>query len=412
MLKNVPRAGLAIGSVAFALMFAAHAALAEDETKEVWRLFVTDQEKAEITVVDPAQGSVVDRFSTKGYVTHLVPSESGETLFAVQMDHDVVHVVASGISLGAHGDHSDIATKDAQLLPVELTGARPVHAVMHGHEIVQFYDRDGEGRVFDEDALLSGDATYTAVKGAAPHHGVIVPMGDYFLASEPNLEIEIKEGELPPRLGVKALGKNGQPVGETATCTGLHGEAHSAGLVAFGCDEGVVIAQSDGGEKPTFEMLAYGDDMPEGRVGQLAGGKAMQFFLGNYGADKLVIIEPSSKDPYRVVSLPVRLVDFVLDPVDVKMAYVFTEDGKINVLNVLSGDIIRSLQITEPYSKDGHWRDPRPRLAMMGDTIAVTDPREGLIRRVDIRRFTEVESISVGGLPFNIAAVGGSGLQH
>ena len=85
------------------------------------------------------------------------------------------------------------------------------------------------------------------------------------LISEPDVSKATKEGDLPPRLGLKVLNGEGQQVGEIATCTGLHGEASSAGMVAFGCKEGVLIARRDGSGMPEVEMLPYGDDMPEGR---------------------------------------------------------------------------------------------------------------------------------------------------
>ena len=404
--------GLVAGLLSIALAGTAPLALAADETLEAWRLFVTDQADATVSVLDPDEGALLASFPTTGYVTHLVPSTSGETVFAVQMDHDVVHVLASGIRLSAHGDHSDIEVTDASLLPIEITGARPVHAVMHGDQAVQFFDREGEARVYSEKGLLSGDDGFTAIVATAPHHGVAVPMGAHFLISEPDLAATTEPGALPPRLGLKVLDQNGQQVGETAICTGLHGEADSGGIVAFGCVEGVLVARPDGTNPPRIEMLAYAEAMPEGRVGTLAGGKVMQFFLGDYGADKLVLIDPSSDEPFRVVDLPVRHVHFVLDPVQARLAYVVTEDGRLSALDVLSGEIVRSASITEPYSKDGHWRDPRPRLAVMGDRIAVTDPRAGLVRLVDAESFVEVGTLAVEGLPFNIAAIGGSGLQH
>jgi hypothetical protein len=125
-------------------------------------------------------------------------------------------------------------------------------------------------------------------------------MGAYFLVSAPDLATPTEPGALPPRLGLDVLDRDGRRVGETATCTGLHGEAGSGGIVAFGCVEGVLVARPDGGKAPRVEMLAYGEAMPEGRVGTLVGGKAMQFFLGDYGADKLVLIDPSSDAPFRV----------------------------------------------------------------------------------------------------------------
>ena len=409
---NVARSAVLAAGVLTIAFGTAGPAFSADETKEAWRLFVTDQAEGRVSVLDPAEGVVLDRFPTTGYVSHLKPTESGKAVFAVQMDHDAVHVIETGIVLSEDGDHRDVKVKDAALLPTVIEGARPVHAVMHDDKIVQFFDRDGEARVFEEEALLDGDIDYKSVKTSAPHHGVVVPIGDHFVISEPNLEVETPEGDLPPRLGAKVVDAEGNQTGDIATCTGLHGEAESAGLVAFGCVEGVLLARSDGKGPPKLELLEYEDDMPEGRVGTLAGGKSMQFFLGDYGDDRLVIVDPSSDSPFRVVDLTVRDVHFILDPVRAKFAYVFTEDGKLHALDVLSGELVRSAQVTEPYSKDGHWRDPRPRLAVMGDVIAVTDPREELVRLLDIETFDEVRTIAVEGLPFNIVAVGGSGLSH
>ncbi|WP_417822848.1 hypothetical protein [Thalassospira lucentensis] len=411
MFKNIARAAMVSGAVLMPV-FGASIAQAADETQQAWRLFITDQKEGGVRVVDLAKKAVIDRFDTTGYVTHLVPSEIGKTLAAVQMDHDAVHVIESGINVSSHGDHADIDIKDAALLPVGIHGKRPVHAVSHDGAFYMFFDGEGVAKVFGEDDLLAGSATHGEVTATAPHHGVVVPMGDYYLMSEPNLAVETKPGSLPPRLGLKVVDHAGKQVGDVHTCTGLHGEASSAGIVAFGCEEGVITAQLSGDGAPTIKMLTYGDEMPSGRVGHLAGGKAMQFFLGDYGADKLVVIEPSEDAPFRLVDLPVRYVHFALDPEQVTIAYVFTEDGYLHAVDVLDGKIVRSQQITKPYSKDGHWRDPRPRIAVAGDVIAVTDPREHLVRLVDAKSFADKGEIAVEGLPFNIVAIGGSGLSH
>jgi len=384
-------------------------ALADDV--EAWRLFVGDQSAAKLTVLDGTKGEPVAEFPLKGYATHLVASETGRTVFAVQMDHDAVDVVKTGVTFTDHGEHRDVELQQPALLP-RLEGKRPVHAVPHDDQVLQFFDMEGEARVFEESALLDGKPEHDVVKAAAPHHGVAVPMGGYMLVSEPDLSAAVKDGELPPRLGLKVLDKDGNQVGDVATCTGLHGEASSAGIVAFGCKEGVLVVRANGHDAPKPEMLKYREDMPEGQVGTLLGGKAMQFFLGNYGDDKVVVIDPSADEPYRVVPLPVRRVDFALDPERATTAYVFTEDGKLHVLDVLSGKLTQSAQVTEAYSKDGHWRDPRPRVAVMGDEIAVTDPREQRIRILDTASLKETRSIAVEGLPFNIVAVGGEGVRH
>ncbi|CCF21099.1 conserved exported protein of unknown function [Pseudorhizobium banfieldiae] len=326
---------------------------------EAWRLLVGDQKDAKLTVLDGATGHQIAQYQLEGYVTHLVASESRKTAFAVQMDADAVDVIATGVTFSDHGEHKDVELNQPAQLG-RIHGRRPVHAVPHDDQVLQFFDLEGEARIFDEAALLRGEMTHGVVRSTAPHHGVAVPLGAYMLISEPDVSKATKEGDLPPRLGLKVLNGEGQQVGEIATCTGLHGEASSAGMVAFGCEEGVLIACRGGSGTPELEMLSYGDDMPEGQVGTLLGGRAMQFFLGNYGDDKVVVIDPSQENPFLLVELPVRRVDFALDPARPTTAYVFTEDGTLHVLDILTGRLTRSAQVTEPYSKDGHWRDPRP----------------------------------------------------
>lgn len=186
------------------------------------------------------------------------------------MDHDAVDVIETGIVLSSGGEHNDISIKNASLLPTVIEGARPVHAVMHDQKTIQFFDRDGSARVYCEAALVQGDTGHRVVGTAAPHHGIVVPVGDYFVVSEPNLDVDTPEDELPPRLGATILDGDANQIGDVAACTVLHGEAQSASLVAFGCVEGVLLTRSDGKGAPTLELLKYDDNMPEGRVGTLS----------------------------------------------------------------------------------------------------------------------------------------------
>lgn len=392
------------------LGLAAFPALAEEE-HDVWRLFIADHTAPIVRAIDLGSGSSLGKFDLKGFAA-LTASATGRTVFAVQGEVDLVQAISTGIALSDHGDHRDVEVKAPALLPVKIEGKKPGHATPHGKDIVQFYDREDHADIVDEDSLLEGKLKARSISTTAAHHGVAVTMGRHVLVSVPNLQVKTKPEDLPPRLGLRVLDFSGKQVGDVAPCTALHGEAISAGITAFGCEEGVLMASPGGSAGPKLSMLAYGGNLPKGKVTTLLGGKAMQFFLGNYGEDKVVIIDPESSEPYRLVDLPTRRVDFVLDPARPKNAYILTEDGNLHLLNVLDGKIGRVLKLTEPYSKDGHWRDPRPRLAVAGDVIAVTDPRKSLVRVVDIETFAEARTIPVEGLPFSIAAVGGSGVSH
>jgi YVTN family beta-propeller protein len=401
-----------LASIAAGIGFVASGALAEDHaTKQAWRLFVADHTQPVVRAIDFTDGKELARYDVKGYAA-LTASASGQTVFATQSDHDIVHVIKTGIDFSDHGDHRDLDVSDVGLMPVTFEGKRPFHVVPHDDHAILFYDRGGKAEIIDEAALLEGKADVKTVDTIKPHHGVAVTMGDTVLVSVPDTKIETKPDELPPRIGLRVIDKTGSQVGDVTPCTDLHGEATSARLVAFGCKEGVLVARPGGIDGPKLTMLPYPADFPKGYTGTLLGGKAMQFFLGNYGEDKVVLIDADGEDHFKLIDLPTRRVDFLLDPAEPRNAYILTEDGDLHVLDVIKGEIVNKAKVTEPYSKDGHWRDPRPRLAVADGQIAITDPHHSLVRIIDAETLKETRTISVEGQPFSIVAVGGSGASH
>jgi hypothetical protein len=330
----------------------------------------------------------------------------GRTIFAVQGDAGKVAVIDTGIAFEDHGDHVDISVTAAKLLPVEIAGSRPAHVVEGSGTIAIFDDGTGSVALFSESAVLEGTFDPVTLEPGAAHHGLAAPMGDHIVVSVPH------ETPDQPRVGLKVIDREGAQVGEVVACPGVHGQAQSARVFAFGCRDGVVFATPSGGSAPPVLEHVSTADLGEGNVSTLKGGTALQFFLGNYGPSAVVLIEPGSADPFRKIDLPTRRVDFALDPIHPRNAYILTEDGQLHLLDVISGEITQSLQVTEPYSMDGHWRDPRPRLAVAGEHVAVTDPLQGLVRLVGIDSFAEERTIPVEGVPYTIVAVGGSGVTH
>ncbi len=403
---------LAASSLACALLLPFPSFADDEKETESWRLFVTDHSLPIVRAIDASSGKEIGLFDLDGYAS-LSLSQSGRTIFAVQGEKNVVQAIATGISLSDHGEHRDIELSDPKLLPASIKGEKPGHVVTHGNDVAIFYDRDDKFDLLSESSLAKGKPDIRSFRTIASHHGVAVPMGNHLLVSAPNMEAPVKEGGLPPRLGLRVLNRKGEQVGDIKRCTGLHGEATSARLIAFGCEEGVLIARPGGIDGPKVEMLAYGSSLPKGKVSTLLGGTSMQFFLGNYGEQNVVLIDPDNSDqPYKLIELPTRRVDFVLDPAKPQIAYILTEDGNLHLLDVVKGAIVKSETVTEAYSKDGHWRDPRPRLAVAGNLIAITDPRHSLVRMVDNQSLKEVRNIPVEGQPFAIVAAGGSGAVH
>ncbi|WP_449396677.1 zinc metallochaperone AztD [Devosia riboflavina] len=377
-------------------------ALADDVI--AWRLFVGDHAEGRVTALDALNGETLGSFALKSPAS-LVTSQSGEAVFAVQGAGNQVSAIRSGIAIDDHGDHGDIEVSEPTLVEAVITGEKPAHFVEHDGKVALFFDGSGKVDLFSPHEWADeGKVTATQLDSGTPHHGLAVPWGDFTLVSTANAEDEKK-----PRIGLNVLDASGNLVGETHACPDLHGEAASGNLLIIGCGDGVLIVSGSG--EPQVTKLDY-SGLPEGKTTTLIGGQGIQYFLGNYGADKVVIIDPAEAAPYRLVELPTRRVHFVTDSVRPKFAYIFTEDGFLRQLDVVSGELVQSVKVTEPYSMDGEWSLPRPRIAVAGDQVAVTDPLKGVVHLVDVADFALAGEIAVEGAPYNIVAVGGSGSQH
>jgi len=385
---------------------------AEDGHDDVtlYRVFVADHAEPRITAFDLTEPANRWSFQTTGQ-SRLYPIDNGTAIAAVQSDADTVHFLRSGVTLSAHGDHSDIEIADPASLPQTLSGPRPFHLIDHGGKVVINFDGGGYAGILDAHALSDGTLEERRLPQARAHHGYVAPIGNGWVTSVAS-DAPVEGDAAPSRIGLQPVDGDGKPTGEVAACTAIHGEAFSGAYLATGCKEGILPVTA-GENGPAFKMLDYPADLPSGQsTGTLLGSTAMQVFLGNYGAKGLVVIDPVDTPHLRYVELPFRRIDFTLDPANARFAYVLTEDGTLHQFDMLEAKVTASARVTEPYSMDGHWSDPRPRLAMAGDEVVMSDPKAGLIRRIAKADLKEIGTIAVDGMPFNIAVVGGSGVVH
>lgn len=383
---------------------------AHDGDVALYRLFVGDHAEGRVTAIDLSDPENRWSFQTTGQ-TKLFPVAGGAVVAAVQSNDDAVHFFNSGIAFKDHGDHADISVTDPEAIETTLTGPRPFHLVDHDGKIVINYDRGGYAEVLDSAALASGEIAPQRFPQARAHHGFVAPMGGTWLSTVASDE-EVTGDASVPRLGLQAFDAEGSATGDLATCTAIHGEAFSGAHLVAGCREGVLTATA-AGDGVEYRMLEYPADLPQDvTTGTILGSNAIQMFLGNHGPDGLVVIDPVDEPHFTRIALLFRRVDFALDPVKPTNAFVLTEDGSLHRINMLSAEIEQSARVTEPYSMDGHWNDARPRIAMAGDEVVVTDPNAGLVRRVSTADLSELGTIEVEGTPYNIAVAGGSGVVH
>ncbi len=395
---------IGVSALAVTLGLTATPSLAESQV--AWRLFVADQAEPIVRVLDSTSGATEEIFRLDGPAS-LATTGSGRVVFAVQRDAGLVSAISSGISIDDHGEHGDLRVEPAKLLDLRLTGQRPSHFVDHHGEIALFFDGDGAVKLIQERAVLENKADVRHLALAAPHHGVAISFGDKVLATEPHPESP--RDELP--VGIKVIDSGGNGPGPLHECPDLHGEAASGSLVAIACKTGLLLVKA-GTSGPEIVHLPYSSALPDGKSTTLVGGKGLQYFLGNYGPQAVVLIDPASKDAFRLIELPARRVHFAVDPARPRFAYIFTEDGQLHQLNVVTAKIEKSLALTEPYSMDGHWNLPRPRIAIAGDDIILTDPLKSRLLVVDATTFDKDREMAVEGKPYNVVAVGGSGEVH
>ncbi|MBN3182494.1 metallochaperone AztD [Pectobacterium brasiliense] len=392
-------------SISALLLGSVGSAMAAEEDVTAWRLFVADHDKPVVNVIDALDGDKLTSFDLKGPAA-LYRSESGATVYAVQGSAGTVSMIGSGISFHDHGDHADIDIDEPNLLKTQLTGGKPGHFVERQGKVAQWFDGERYTMIYSEAAALDGVNDAKRVFVSALHHGVAVPYDNHAVVSVPNPEDASKRP-----IGARVISLDSKTVGDNVACPGLHGSAGSGDTYALSCETGLLLITQKG-DTPEIRHLPYSSTLPKGSVSTLIGGKGMQYFIGNYGPDRIVLIDPTEGQSFRLVQLPTRRVHFAVDPVRPKFAYVFTEDGKLNQVDVLKGEITKSVRVTEPYSMDGHWNDPRPRIAVAADNIYITDPLKSKIHVLNAVDLKETRAITVQGQPFNIVAVGSSGKVH
>jgi DNA-binding beta-propeller fold protein YncE len=378
-------------------------ALAAEAT--AYRAVVADFANGKITVIDAKTGKAVAHFGVEG-PARLKASLPTGLVFASQGAQNRVDIFDSGVRVTSHGDHADVETGPIRAMPLALAGQKPSHVNIDGKRVAVFFDGDGRASVTELAKLANAKTKPAIVATAAPHHGLSAPLGDFLATSIPH---PTDAKALP--VGLDLTDRNGRSVAKSTDCPRMHGEARGGAVSAFGCEDGVLLLRmaKQGG---AFEKLPYPASLPSGRmVRNMAGSDATASFVGDFGPDGIVIVDPAAK-AFQFVALPARRMHFARDAVIGAFAYVVTEDGKVHKIDALTGRIAGSLAVTDAYSMEGGSAVARPRLSASGDRLVVTDPAKSQVHIVDTAAMTIVHKIPVAGAPFDVVLIGAAGEAH
>ena len=324
---------------------------------------------------------------------------------------DRIHVLDGGIYSVPHGDHEDLVTGPV-VRRLDIAEELPIHYTDSGGWVAVFADSRGRIFLFDEDGLGGGDGYEPVVLDAGPHHGVAIAVeGDLFIVSTKHPDYpENSDDSLPVGVEVRDLADNVVYDDSNRSCPGLHGEAHGAAGTLFGCIGGVLLFRQDGAafSHRFFENPEVMRD--DARVGTVYGhAEADTFFVtaswrgdDGWGQDGLWLVDSATGAFTRVMD---ESSTAAFGP-EGERFYAFTADGVLHAFDSGTGELVRKAAILDSGAEG------RPAMTFVGDDIVVTDPANGLVRRVSLDDFSPVDEWEVGGTPASLAFVGLGGDSH
>lgn len=305
-----------------------------------------------------------------------------------------VELLDVGSQITPHGDHSHVTKRDPRLHPFSMTGPEPTHVVTHDGLVAVYFDGLGEARLVSETQLPTGEEVdVDVVTTNMPHHGVAV-------ASHGHLLISVGEtvdppdpawgASIPVGVAVYDLTDTSATVHESGVCSKLHGETAQDSYVAYGCEEGVLLASYDGTEFSS-EVLPYPDGS-SGRAFTLKSDAASPVIVGDFGP-AFVSIDPLART-VTSHSLPAG-----------QKAYEFAGDGEHLLVLAVDGNLYR-VSLGD-FSVDGA---PLPLVTEFGDSdganvlvaanrLYAVDSRDASVVVVDIEAWEVLASIELPSAP-------------
>jgi hypothetical protein len=405
--------GAAVGLEAGAAGEGGAAAAAPTSTRGRLLVSDADPENPRMLVVDLDEGSVVAEFATLGTVSAYASESTAGYAWANQRVPGVVEIVASGIYRAADGS---LAKTSPYVLGERLQGPLPTHWVSHDEWITSFNDGDGSFDFVLERSLGGTRPLFSRATTGQAHHGVaLISHGNVFATVPHPMASSGEPGPgsaylLPIGVSVRRLATPDALVPELKRedCPLLHGEAGNDEVVAFGCADGVLLAERQGGAFQ-FRKLPNPSNAPEGqRVGTLRAIDGVPILVGNWGQGFAIIPYGAAEPTWIAVDLSAANQGFLLDPESSNLI-VLAGDGSLRRFDAATGTPVgASLTNVIPAVESGQ---PAPGFALGHGVAFVADPRSGNVVEVDLEQWSIARTIDVGGQPRSLAAFGrvGSG---
>lgn len=379
--------------------------------------------ESEATAVDAAQPRLVTTYDG-GILTldantlDVISDEKLDGFNRVNPVGDGRHVLVStssgfqlfdaGVWTAPHGDHTHSYAADPVLTDTVYEADKPGHVVRHDGRVILFSDGDGRIQVFnsadfrdisggDGDAVPSPTVTQTK----DPHHGVAIELADGTLVHT--------EGTTESRDTVVALDSSGKEIASSDSCPGVHGEAAAEGEAAvFGCEDGLLVFK-DG------EFTKIQAQEKYARTGNQAGSEVSTVTLGDYKTDpdaelerptRITLTDTAAKTT-KVVDLGTSYSFRSLGRGPAGEGLVLGTDGKLHVIDPVSGKETTAWQVVDKWEEPVEWQDARPTLFVQGDRAYVSEPGTRKMHVVDLSDGKILTSAELPQVPNEVTGVTG-----
>lgn len=352
---------------------------------------VLDATTLEVLADEPVEG--FNRLNPAGDGRHFLVSTAGG-----------FRLLDGGAWGEPHGDHAHYYTGDPQLTDVLFDAEKPGHVVAHAGHTVLFDDGTGEITVLESGALADGDAAEVrSLATPEAHHGVAVQLADGSML--------VSDGTEDERSGVRILDADGQEIAARDDCPSVHGETVAAGeAVVIGCQDGAVL-WSGGALTKIQSPDAYG------RIGNQFGTESSPIVLADYerGEDdrsSTVALIDTTTASLRLVDLPAPYWYQSFDRGPNGEGLVLTYDGNLQVIDLVTSAVTRSIPVTAPWEESDDWQDPHPQVVVIDGMAYVTEPATRTVHAVDVEGGTVWKSARLEVTPNELAGVSGDVEEH
>lgn len=290
-----------------------------------------------------------------------------------------------------------------QLTDDTFVGVDAGHVTPHGENTTLFADGTGEITAFDVHALEEGGMPETRNwKTPEPHHGVAVILADGTLLHT--------LGDPDTRTGAVALDGDSE-IARTEECPGVHGETVAADeVVVLGCEDGVVTFANG-------EFTKIASPTPYGRVGNTRGHDDSPVVLGDMKIDpdaehehpeQFALIDTTT-DEMKIVQLPESVSYWFrsLGRGPQAEALILGTDGNLHVFDPVTGEPIKAIKVTEPWTEPEDWQQPGPAVFTREEAVYVSDPATKQVHLIDLAAGTITESVTLEQTPNELSGAVG-----